>query len=74
MTSAEKLHAIVASLPAGRSAFVDAKTIGVSPAGFHSIVQTWAKYGKGPGFEVVGEPHTDTGSHLYDKVRIRRTK
>ena len=74
MTSAEKLHAIVAALTPGRSTVVDAKAIGVSDTGFHSIVQTWAKYGKGPGFEVVGEPHADSGTQLYDKVRIRQTK
>jgi hypothetical protein len=74
MTSAEKLHSIVAALPPGRSTVVDAKAIGVTATGFHSIVQTWAKCGKGPGFEVMGEPHADSGTQLYDKVRIRRTQ
>ena len=73
MTSAEKLHAIVAGLSVGKSTLVDAKTLGVTPPGFHSIAQTWAKYGRGPGFELVGV-HADTQTGLYDRVRIRKTK
>ena len=30
------------------------------------------RHGGGHGFELVGEPHKDSGAGLYDKVRLRR--
>jgi hypothetical protein len=72
MTSAQKLHALLGSLRPGQSTWVDGKAIGASAPGFHAIVQSWMKYGGGHGFELVGEPHKDSGSGLYDKARLRR--
>jgi hypothetical protein len=72
MTSAEKLHAVIASLRPGQSTWVDAKTIGASAPGFHAIVQSWIRHGGGHGFELVGDAHKDSGSGLYDKARLRR--
>ena len=72
MTSAQKLHALIDALRPGQSTWVEAKTIGASAPGFHAIVQSWMKHGGGHGFELVGEPHKDSGAGLYDKVRLRR--
>jgi hypothetical protein len=72
MTSAQKLHALIAALRPGQSTSIDPKVIAASPAGFHAIVQLWVKHGGGNGFELVGEPHKDTATGLYDKVRLRR--
>ena len=72
MTTAQKLHALIGTLRAGQSTWVDAKAIDASPAGFHAIVQTWTKYGGGHGFELVGEPHRNSATGQYDKARLRR--
>ena len=72
MTSAQKLHALIDALRPGQSALVEAKTIGTSAPGFHAIVQSWMRHGGGHGFELVGEPHKDSGTGLNDKVRLRR--
>jgi hypothetical protein len=72
MTSAQKLHALIGALRPGQSASVDPKAIGASPPGFHAIVQSWMKHGGGNGFELVGEPHKDAATGLYDKARLRR--
>jgi hypothetical protein len=72
MTTSQKLHALIGALRAGQSAWVDAKAIGASAPGFHAAVQSWIKHGGGNGFELVGEPHKDSGTGLYDKVRLRR--
>ena len=69
MTSAQKLHALIDALRPGQSTWVEAKTIGASAPGFHAIVQSWMRHGGGHGFELVGEPHKDSGAGLYDKVR-----
>ena len=67
-----KLASILAGLKVGASAYVDARSIGVSTPGFHAVVTTWVKNKGGPGFEVVGEPHKNRETGLYDKVRLRR--
>jgi hypothetical protein len=72
MTASEKLHALIAALRAGQTAWVNAKAIGASAPGFHAAVQSGLKHGGGHGFELVGEPHKDSGTGLYDKARLRR--
>jgi hypothetical protein len=72
MTSAKRLHGLIAALRPGQSTWIDAKAIDASAAGFHAIVQLWVKHGGGHGFELAGEPHKDGGTGMYDKVRLRR--
>jgi hypothetical protein len=71
-TSAQRLHAVIGGLRPGQSVWVDAASIGASAAGFHAIVQTWVKFGGGHGFELVGDPHKQADTGLYDKARLRR--
>jgi len=46
--------------------------ISASQPGFRAAVRSWMKHGGGHGFELVGEPHKDSGTGMFDRVRLRR--